>query len=241
MLQKTKGIVLHRIKYGDNGLVVYLYTEEFGRLSFMVQGIRSKKARSRIALLQPFFLIDAVIYYHERKGLQRMKEFAPDYGFVSIPYHDVKRTIVLFLAEILYKVLREEETNLPLFQFIRESIVAFDLMDKGLAYFHLVFLIELTKHLGFYPQDNYSNASEYFDLRKGSFKTIKPDGKDYLPPGLSSAFSELMKSGFKNIGDLNFSRNDRQTLLDKILDYYHLHFELKGKISSLDVMRQIFK
>ena len=44
MLQKTKGIVLHTLKYNDTSIIVDMYTELSGRTSFLVPVPRSRKA-----------------------------------------------------------------------------------------------------------------------------------------------------------------------------------------------------
>ena len=44
MLQKTKGIVLHTLKYNDTSIIVDMYTELSGRASFLVSVPRSRKA-----------------------------------------------------------------------------------------------------------------------------------------------------------------------------------------------------
>ncbi len=44
MLNKTKGIILHQIKYTDSGVIAQVYTREFGRQSLMIKGMRSKKS-----------------------------------------------------------------------------------------------------------------------------------------------------------------------------------------------------
>ena len=44
MLQKTKGIVLHTLKYNDTSIIVDMYTELSGRASFLVTVPRSRKA-----------------------------------------------------------------------------------------------------------------------------------------------------------------------------------------------------
>ena len=46
MLQKTKGIVLHTLKYNDTSIIVDMYTELSGRTSFLVPVPRSRKGQS---------------------------------------------------------------------------------------------------------------------------------------------------------------------------------------------------
>ena len=44
MLEKTRAIVLNQIKYTDSGIIARMYTREFGRQSFLIKGMRNKKA-----------------------------------------------------------------------------------------------------------------------------------------------------------------------------------------------------
>ena len=46
MLQKTKGIVLHTLKYNDTSIIVDMYTELSGRTSFLVP-VRGRRQSSR--------------------------------------------------------------------------------------------------------------------------------------------------------------------------------------------------
>ena len=58
MLQKTKGIVLHTLKYNDTSIIVDMYTELSGRASFLVAVPRSRKAAVKSVLFQPLSFIE---------------------------------------------------------------------------------------------------------------------------------------------------------------------------------------
>ena len=58
MLQKTKGIVLHTLKYNDTSIIVDMYTELSGRTSFLVPVPRSRKAAVKSVLFQPLSFIE---------------------------------------------------------------------------------------------------------------------------------------------------------------------------------------
>ena len=46
MIEKTKGIFLRSFKYSDSSVIAHIYTEKFGRQSFIIRGIHSKKSQS---------------------------------------------------------------------------------------------------------------------------------------------------------------------------------------------------
>ena len=85
MLQKTKGIVLHTLKYNDTSIIVDMYTELAGRTSFLVPVPRSRKAAVKSVLFQPLSFIEFEADYRPNATLYRVKEAKSFYPFTSIP------------------------------------------------------------------------------------------------------------------------------------------------------------
>ena len=61
MLEKTLGIVLHIIPYNDKISVAHLYTEQYGRSSYLIPQGGGKKARMFRSLFMPFYLFKTSI------------------------------------------------------------------------------------------------------------------------------------------------------------------------------------
>ena len=74
MLQKTRGIALSFIKYRDTSIIAKIFTEEFGMQSYIVNGVRSKSAKTKIALFQPLTLLELVVYHNKKKEIHRISE-----------------------------------------------------------------------------------------------------------------------------------------------------------------------
>lgn len=239
MLSKTKAIVLHRIKYTDNSIIAYLFTEKFGRIGVIVQGGRGKKSKGKVHFFQPLYILSVELNYNHKRGLQRISEISSHEPFLSIPYHETKRTIALFLAEILYKTLKEESENSELFNYLQNAVSYFDLMKEHLNNFHLIFLFHLSKYLGFYPENNYSVSSPVFDLTKGGYRPF-PDHAHYINKDVNEAFMQLFETGFSDIAHLKITNTQRRILLSKLIDYYRLHFEGFGELKSLEVLTKVF-
>ena len=53
MLQRTRGIVLHTFKIKDNQLIAVVYTQQWGRMSYITTIPKSHKAGGKHLLLQP--------------------------------------------------------------------------------------------------------------------------------------------------------------------------------------------
>ncbi len=241
MLHKTKGIVLHSLKYGDSGLVVTLYTEAFGRMSFLLQGVRSKKSPRRGNLIQPLFQLDLEVDHKPDRELQRVREMKIALPYSTIPFEIGKSTQALFLAEILNKVLKEEESRPELFHFLITSLQLFDLLEEGSANFHLLFLIQLSRFLGFGPTTNFCPSEPIFDLIAGSFVARPPSHPHFMNREESLLFAELLDMNYPESKSLHLNKEIRNSLLNLIIDYYSLHLGINLNIKSLEVLHELFR
>ena len=241
MLKKTSGIILNHVRYGDNGAVVYVFTESFGRQTYLIQGLRKKTGPSSLSLLQPLSIHELEVYHKSGRELQRIKEHRLGVIYHSIPYDIVKNTVAIFLAEILYRVLREEEPNPLLFKFITHSLQFFDSSEEHTGNFHIWFLIQLTRYLGFYPDNNFSDENSRFDMNKGRFVKLQENSFHVLLPDDSRLISSFLSSGISESATLQLRGSRRTTILGYIIDYYRIHLEGMGSIKSLDVLKEVFE
>jgi DNA repair protein RecO (recombination protein O) len=241
MYHKTKGIVLNHIKYADTSVVTTIYTETHGRKSFMVQGVHKARSKFPPVFFQPLTLLDLEISIAPNRELQRIKEAALHQPFHSIPFDTTKSAITLFIAEILYKTLHEEEPNNPLFNFLLHSIQLLDLNDSGTANFHLWFLINYTKHLGFYPINNYSADNSCFDVANGRFYApllMNPTPNDHAT---ATWINKLLELQSNELNSLSINHVTRNALLNQLIEYYNAHQGHLGTIKSLAVLQSVFE
>jgi DNA repair protein RecO (recombination protein O) len=240
MFCKTEGILLHGIKYGDTGKIVTVYTEAFGRCSFILQGIHAKKSANKANLLQPLFLLEMEVDHRQGRELQRARELKIKHPYQTVPYDIVKSSQAIFLAEVLYKVLKEEESRVELFQFLSHSFQILDLLREGVANFHLVFLIQLTKYMGFSPTNNFSEENVFFDMATGSFVKNIPPHPHYFTPEESLILFEILTISYEEIKSIALTSTRRNMLLLKMIDYFSLHLGVRLQIKSLEVLHELF-
>jgi len=240
MYCKTEGIVLHGIKYGDTGRIVTVYTESFGRTSFILQGIHSKKSSGKANLLQPLFLLELEVDHRQGRELQRAREIKIRHPYQELPFDVVKSSQAIFIAEVLYKVLKEEETRPELFEFLSHSFRILDLMKEGVANFHLAFLIHLTRYMGFAPTNNLSINRTFFDMVSGSFTESKPPHPHILESEESKILSEIANTSFEKLGQIALNSVSRNLMLIKIIDYFSLHLGIRLQVKSLHVLHELF-
>lgn len=239
MLIRTKALVLHSIKYTENSVILHAYTEEHGRMAYVVNGVKSKKSVLRSALLQPLTILELETDYKPNKDLHHIKESRLAYHFTSIPYDASKNALVLFIAELLYRSLKEPHIDKDLYNFLAQSICVLDLTETGIGNFHLVFMIQLTRFLGFEPHAETISPHSYFDLHNGVF--ISQQGfSPCLSLEDSSLFASLTQVDYDKMGEYRFTKEEKSRLLNALLAYYKLHLSNFTKIKSVEVMIQLF-
>lgn len=241
MFEKSSGIVLHNVKYSDNSSIVTLYTQKFGRLAVLIRHPKSKKSLSRRSILQPLFLLNLNIQYRKNRDIQQCKEIINTPVFSDIPFNILKGSIAMFLSDFLHKVLKEEEPNELLYEFLFNSIQVLDQTNRSSSNFHLVFLYQLSRFLGFQPEENYSNNHLYFHLVKGRFSSQFESTETSLDERISLLFRKLSKLKFSNMEEVELSKNERKVLLKGLIKYYNFHLPEIGKIKSLEVLEKIFE
>lgn len=238
MLYHTRGIVFHQVNYSETSLIVKIYTELFGLQSYLIRGVRSRKSAVKSAQLQHLALLDLVVYHRENKDLQTVKELKTAFTYQCVPVDIRKSAVVVFLNEILYNVIREQESNPPLFQFIFSELQRLDGLEHDVATFHLQFLVRLTKYLGFFPRNNFSVQNPVFDLQEGVFTDRSLHHLLFIEEPLSRFLSAL---AFAGEGTVQIPSEYRNDLLDYILRYYTTHLTGMKPVKSHLVLQEVFK
>jgi DNA repair protein RecO (recombination protein O) len=240
MLVKTKAIVLSALKFQENSLIVKCFTQSDGMKSYFVRsayGSKSPKVGgAKIAYFQPMTLLEIEAVHKNKGTLEHFKEIKIYQPYQTIPTDVVKSTLLLFLAEMLQHAIHEEEKNCDFFDFIEAALLWLDSHQES-ANFHLVFLIEAAKYLGFYP-DTSAVELPYFNLSEGQFT----DSLSF------STLGEHETALFKRVLDLKFDTDqkafhvsERQMLLKIIIDYYTLHLSGFKKPKSLEVLKAFYQ
>lgn len=234
----SPAIVLNALKYGDSAYVITVYSLSWGRLSCILYGGK-KKGQSK-ALIQPMSIIEITLasISHKRE-LQTIKEIRILYPFSSVPFHPLKNPVALFLSELLYKVLRSNESDDSAFAFLSNSIQQLDQLDTGLADFHLVFMMKLTRYLGFEPNRE-NSAYRYFDLMNGVFQARRPEHIHFLADSEADNIMRLLETGYGTPVYQGMNRQRRGILLDHLIEYYSLHIPDFHKMLSLPVLKSLF-
>ncbi len=239
-MEHTSGIVLRTIKYNDTSVIVDIFTERQGRVSYLVRLPRSRRSTLRSVFFQPLSILEYESDYRPRLNLQHMKEVRVAHLFHSLPYDARKSAIALFLAEFLCHALREETENAPLYAYLTHSVQWLDGCDRAAANFHLVFLMHLSRFLGLYPNMENYRPGDVFDLRASCFTGHRPLHTDVVPPEEAARLGKLMRMNYDTMHLFEMSRTERNRCVEIILTYYRLHLPGFPELKSLEVLRELF-
>ena len=241
MLTKTQAIVLHSLKYGETRLIVDMFTRSQGRQSFIVSIPKSVKGKIKKQLFQPLTLLEIEYDLRPKLQLQKLSDVRLASPFSSIPFDPQKLSISLFIAEFLYYALRSEQRNEPLFDYIVNSIQWLDAQTNRFANFHLVFLMRLSRFLGFYPNLDHYQAGDYFDLRESVFLPVPPVHRDFLHPQEAEKIQLMMRMDFPTMHLFRMSHQERNRLLEVSLIYYRLHIPDFPELKSVSVLQELYQ
>ena len=237
MLVNTNAIVISALKYGEADLIVKCYTQSDGLKSYLLRRIlKSKKGNLRTAMFQPATQLEIVAYHKNKGTLESIREAKILHPYQSLQTDIAKTSIVLFLSELLRNVIQEEEENPALYAFLEQAYLWLDAQDHA-ANFHLLFLLELTRYLGFYP-DITANESSFFNLETGQFQD-HADLYTVTDQNLN-LFKELLNSNFENLYLFKLNQKLRSELITILLNYYDLHLQGFKKPRSLSVLNNLF-
>jgi DNA repair protein RecO (recombination protein O) len=186
--------------------------------------------------------LDLVVYSNPNKDVQRIKEAKSFPSLHNLHFDVIKSSIGLFMAELIHRSVMEEEPNQRLYNFLEQSVIALDEAGAGIGLFPIYFSLHLTNHLGFFPQNNFSeNARDIFSLEEGEF-TDQPVSEEnaVLPPD-SFYLSQIISTDYQDLSALQIPRNTRNALLIKIMRYYKLHMPNFQNLKSLPVLMNVLK
>lgn len=236
---KARGIVLGTLKYGEKGVIVHMLTDVLGRQSYMVQGIRPTAKGSKMALFQPMFTVEFEGLTSSKMTMHRLKDVVPGMVLQSTPFDVRKSTMALFMAEVLYRLIKENEHGENLFDFVWGCVAALDVLDEGIANFHLWFLANLSRPLGFSPDNEYVDGA-WLDICDGHFTPHALIPSMALTPENARILHDMLECDVRYLGEIGLNRTERVEFLEAMLKYYSYHLDSIRSVESIRVLREVF-
>lgn len=236
---RSRAIVLSVVRYSDSQSIVHCYTEAVGRVGFLVRRPRSARGGLRPSLFAPLSLLEVEWADRATASLQRLRTARLLLPYRSIPRDVRKGALVLFLSEFLSHALRADGGDKALFAYVFSALMWLDAASRGVANFHLTFLMHLAQFMGFAPNTEGYERGMGFDLEGGCF-CARLAAPHVVPPAEAALLPLLLRMNFSTLHLFRFSRAQRERLLALIVAYYRLHLPSLPELRSAEVLRQVF-
>jgi DNA repair protein RecO (recombination protein O) len=242
MYQTVSCIALRTIKYDDRRSIVTAWSTQQGRLSIAVPTGNGREAQRRRALMMPLSLFEGEIDLRPGREIVTIQDVKPIVVTASINMNPVKSVVALFLADVLERILRTNQSDSRLSKFIFESVEYFNALQSAtaIANFHLYFLYSLGSYLGIEPDIPSWHRGAVFDLKEGTFRQSAPLHTQYLEADKAEGIVLLSRMTRDNLSHIHLSKAERNEMLDRILDYYTIHLTHLESLPSLHVVRELF-
>jgi len=228
MLHTTQGIVLNHIKYRETSIIAKIFTEALGLQAYIIQGVRSRKPRYNIALFQPLTCLDIVVHHKKQRSIQRVTEVrccAPNSDIVTNIH---KATMVIFMAELLTKVIREEERNEKLFRFLWQEVRHLNEQTTGYESFYLTFMLRLSHYLGF-------GISTFQDI----YRQLRHAGEHWEVDQETITCLNSLLMNEETQRSINMDKSLKRRVTETIIKFYQLNIESTDTLKSLKVLQEI--
>ena len=251
MEEKSRCIVLRTVKLGEGKMIADLLCRECGRLSVLLPSSVGRRPSSRRGggahgvgvgcrqLFQPLSVLEADIFLAPRQTLARLNDVRMAVVYTSLPFDGVKLSLAFFVAEFLSFSTRDMHCDHILYDFVEQSLQWLDAAERGIANFHLVFMMRMARFLGFHPDLEGFSPGAFFDLREGCFSSSAPCHSDFLTPEEAESFLMLTRMTHGTAHLFRMTRDERNHATDLCLRFYRLPIPSFGEMKTLEVLRAL--
>lgn len=137
MLQKFRGIVLRAIDYGESNQIVRVFSDRYGKFSFMAQGSKKPKSRFR-AVTEPFTEGEFICFVGS--GLANLSQGDIINAHQSLSTDLMKSIYGSYWFELIDRLLAENEPNSAFYRFLSQML---SLLEKDQNHEILTRIFEL--------------------------------------------------------------------------------------------------
>lgn len=238
MLEKTEGIVLKTIKYGESSLIVKLFTEKFGLISILFKGVRNSRNKDA-HILQLGNILDIHIYYKENKNILLSKEKSLQYLYQNMMQNMSKLTIVYFAIEVMLHCTKEYQINKEEYYFLKNFLLQLDAEQESVENYPILFLYQLSNVLGFKPSCNAPDQQKYFNLERGVYEEL-PQPNLHADADSSKLLYTMLINLDSNI-DIQFTNQQRKKLIETWIKYYQYQIPEFKPLQTPNILHQLLK
>jgi len=191
-----------------------------------------------LGAFHPMALLDVVYSYKPDRDIQKLTEYRPAPNLVSCTADIRKSTLLMFMAEVVGKSIREEAEDDAQFEFIDASVQILEQMQAGLQFFHLAFMVKLSRIIGFFP--NIDASHPFFDLEQGHSIAVRPVHRHFVAADVFRRIVFFADCPYENLRDVQMPRQERDSLLETVLQWYGFRITTMKEVNSYEILHEVF-
>ena len=107
------------------------------------------------------------------------------------------------------------------------------------ANFHLWFLANLSRFLGFCPGNDYT-AGDWFDIREGLYTKTRPPHVSFMTQECARVLRDMMQCDVRYLSEIGLNRGQRVEFLNAVLVYFGYHLDAISAVQSVRILREVF-
>lgn len=237
MSHKTSLVVLHKTKLGDSSIVVHGYSSDNGRCGFI---IKSNSKRGSLSLLHPLGIIEAEISEKSKGELRFINNFRSLHTLTRLRESVIKNAIAIYISELIFRGIHEYGPSPGFFNFLVKSILLLDAIGDDYANFHLWFLVELSREVGYSPANNYTDGF-LFDISSASFVKSAVSGTKCFNREDSALLDTILKHKEESIHILKLNGIQRRSFSKEMTTFLSYHLGCNLNIQSLEILHEVFE
>ncbi len=228
-----RAIALHTIQTNDRGGVVRLFTETHGQRAYYTT--LGKQAQ----LFQAVSLLEIEERNRKQTGMAALSEVRRAVVLGRIATEPARAAIALFMAEVLSQCLVEDQSNLPLFDYMWHSVQALE-VDNRVGLYPLLFMGRVLRFMGVAPSQALEEEHVFFDLRQGEWRIMPPPHSDWVGGVEAQLLCACAILSVDELDALATNRTQRNEVLHKLLRYIQLHLTNDRKVRSFAILAEVF-
>lgn len=239
MIQTIHGVILRKVDYGESSVIFEAYTKEHGLTSYIVSGVRKKKAIISPALIKPGIIFEATCYFKANKDLHRIKELTNGYSYISIPFDFIKGSVSLFCIEVFYRSVSGHDTEKSLYDDLCQALIYLDRSKASVPSFSIWFVLLMIQRQGLLIHDIEDPQGDgIYDFTKNIFVDVPPHHGNCL----SYQTLHVMMSFCEDCATFkcDLVRDQRSNVLNELLGYLRYYIPNLAKLRSLEILHSVF-
>ena len=228
MIINTNAIVLKTFSYGETSLISRCFTEDRGKISFIIKGAKSKK--NLIApYFQPLSYINIIFNENEKRELQIVSKVSFVKIWTQIPLSLKKMTLAQSILEISDFTLENNDPYSNLFRILIKTFLYFEneAFDENIVFWH--YECKVLFEMGFL--NNIEDDQEFFT---NEYVRIKKTDTIYL------ILQNLIKGDLLKIDINKISKKEKKDVSQFLYHKLCYYFEGFEKIKSFQVIKDIY-